>query len=259
MAYLMESADEGTRLAAKTDRAIVDEELALTGLRTGTRALDAGCASGAVTLAIADRVGPTGVVTGVDLSAERLEEARLRLGDRATFHCARLEQLPFEAGAFDYVMCRLVLEYAAQPQPIVDELARVCAPGGRVVLADIDGYASFHHPLAGERAEAIEAITALLRKTGFDPYVGRKLYAFARAAKLQNVRVHVRPYHVIAGPIDSIGLENWRYKLQTLAPLGHRELGAARYDAYVKALVELLLDEDAFTYSVIMLAVGDKA
>ncbi|MBO6539198.1 MAG: class I SAM-dependent methyltransferase [Rhizobiaceae bacterium] len=76
-------------------------------------------------------------VTGIDISDELLAAARdlapsaLSLG----FRCADAERLPFDDGAFDRVISTFGVMFAANQQRAADELARVCKPGGRLVLA----------------------------------------------------------------------------------------------------------------------------
>lgn len=257
MPYLMESSAEGTRLKAKTDRTLVTEELALAGLRRGMRALDAGCASGAVSLAMAETVGPEGSVLGLDLSLPRLREGRAEQshGGALSFVQGAIERLPLRAQGFDFVVCRLVLEYVKEPLPLVRELVRVTRPGGRLVLIDVDGYGAFHHPLEGARKAAVEVVQQLLLRAGFDSFVGRKLYSFLRSVGFQEIDVHVRPYHLVAGAAPEAVLANWRYKLDTLAPAARKALGP-QWDAHAAALLEHLRDPETLTYSALFIASG---
>src|SRR5205807_1436266 len=52
------------------------ELLLRAGLKPGMRVADIGCGIGSVTRAIADIVGPTGAVVGVDMSSDQIEQAR---------------------------------------------------------------------------------------------------------------------------------------------------------------------------------------
>lgn len=257
MAYLMESTSEGTRLKAKTDLRAVEEELTLTGLRQGQTALDAGCASGAVTSAMAARVGATGRVYGLDLSHDRLLQARGSCG-QARFLQGDLGHLPLASASVDYALCRLVLEYVPKPQPLVAELLRVTRAGGRVVLADVDGYGAFHHPLTEERREAVETVGKLLARAGFDAFVGRKLYGFLRAAGAERIEVHVRPYHLKVGTADETTLANWSYKLRTLEKVGHQLLGRAAYDRAASTVIDMLRDPEVLSYSTLFVVEGTR-
>ena len=48
-----------------------------------------------------------------------------------------MEQLPFDRGVFDVVSCRAAVHHVARPERVLAEAARLLAPGGRVVVADM--------------------------------------------------------------------------------------------------------------------------
>jgi SAM-dependent methyltransferase len=95
-----------------------------------TRVLDVGCGEGQVARRIA-ALGAT--VVGVDLTAAQVQVAIERAGD-AVYGRARAEALPVASGAFDGVVICLTLEHIDPFEPVVAEVARVLAPGGRFVL-----------------------------------------------------------------------------------------------------------------------------
>lgn len=78
-------------------------------------------------------------VSGVDFSSKAIEGARIALpaGDFKEFVIERL--LPYESSQFDVVMCTDVLEHLLYPHIIVEELVRICKPGGIVVIVVPDG------------------------------------------------------------------------------------------------------------------------
>jgi demethylmenaquinone methyltransferase/2-methoxy-6-polyprenyl-1,4-benzoquinol methylase len=71
-------------------------------------------------------------VTGVDLSADMLAEARRRFGDRVELVVSAAERLPFADASFDHLTVTYLLRYVADPASTVAELARVVRPGGTV-------------------------------------------------------------------------------------------------------------------------------
>ena len=116
----------------------VGYHLALARLRAGERVLDLGSGSGMDVFAAASQVGPTGNVTGVDITPEQLTKSeRLRRGEHVSFEHARIEELPFEADSFDAVISNGVINLSADKRRAFAEAARVLRPGGRLALADI--------------------------------------------------------------------------------------------------------------------------
>jgi SAM-dependent methyltransferase len=128
------AADEGNAYNALYERPAM---LDLLGDVAGAAVLDAGCGTGALAAELTHR-GAT--VTGRDLSPRMVALARARGLPRATFAAGDLARpLDLPDGAFDAVAASLVLHYLRDWEPPLRELARVLAPGGRIVV-------STHHP-----------------------------------------------------------------------------------------------------------------
>ena len=105
-------------------------------LATGQCVLDAACGSGNLTIPAA-RTGAR--VTGLDLVPTLLDEAAAwsaREGLTIAFDQGTVEELPYADASFDVVMSMFGLMFAARPERVVGELARVVRPGGRVALAN---------------------------------------------------------------------------------------------------------------------------
>lgn len=110
----------------------------LAGNVRGKHILDAGCGSGPLSAALRDQ-GAT--VAGFDASTKMIELARQRLGPGTELHVADLGgPLPFDDGAFDDVVCSLVLHYLQDWSGALTELHRMLRPGGRLI-------ASVNHPI----------------------------------------------------------------------------------------------------------------
>ena len=109
---------------------LVDVLMAEGDLR-GRRVLDVGCGTGRLALALAERGAK---VWGVDSSEEMLAQARTIAGRRVGLKLGRAEALPFKDGWFERVVLRLVVHLVDRERAF-GEVARVVAPGGRVVCA----------------------------------------------------------------------------------------------------------------------------
>lgn len=118
-------------------RAIVLRHLSLV---PGHSVLDIGSGPGLLARELADEVGPTGSVVGLDLSPPMLEMGRRRCADRpwVRFEAGDALQLPFEAASFDAVVTTQVYEYVEDIAGALAEVARVLRPGGLVGILDTD-------------------------------------------------------------------------------------------------------------------------
>ena len=106
----------------------------------GSRGLDAGCGIGLQTLLLAEVVGPSGYVTGLDLSPELLLRAEEIVKDsglsaQISFREGNVNELPFDDDTFDWLWSADCVGYPAVESPsILKELARVVKPGGSVAI-----------------------------------------------------------------------------------------------------------------------------
>src|SRR3954467_12995620 len=99
---------------------------AFSGRGFGRRALDVGCGTGAVALAMARLPGSEGCV-GVDISQPMIDAARFRaesVGAPATFVCADAQTHPFEPASFDTIVSRFGVMFFDDPCQAFNNLRR---------------------------------------------------------------------------------------------------------------------------------------
>jgi len=99
------------------------------------RMLDVGCGNGALLLGLRGRIA-SGV--GVDASPGMIARATARASahPRLSFHALREPRLPFADGSFDVITSFLSFRYLDW-DPMVAEMQRVLAPGGRILIVDM--------------------------------------------------------------------------------------------------------------------------
>jgi SAM-dependent methyltransferase len=119
-------------MLAPLGRAVIDR----LAVAPGERVLDVGCGCGDSTLEVARRVGPSGEVLGVDLSAVMLERARERAAAaglaQVRFEPADVESHRFPPAAFDVVFSRFGVMFFADPAAAFRNLHGACRAGARL-------------------------------------------------------------------------------------------------------------------------------
>jgi ubiquinone/menaquinone biosynthesis C-methylase UbiE len=103
-------------------------------MKAGDRVLDVACGTGILAREAADRVGPTGSVTGLDLNEAMLAVAR-RLRPEIDWRQGDAGKLPFADGAFDVVVSQFALMFFSDQTAALREMWRVLAPRGRLAVA----------------------------------------------------------------------------------------------------------------------------
>lgn len=130
------------------------------GITNGMKVLDVGSGAGDVALQLAELVGPTGSIVGVELHAPLVEVARARV------KAAGLTNVSFLAGDirevalghdFDAVVGRNILMYVADPAAVLRVGAEHLRPGGIVAFQEVEWSIS-------EQAARLEAIPSLVRQ-----------------------------------------------------------------------------------------------
>ena len=104
-------------------------------VRDGDNVLDIGCGTGSLTCALLES-GPEIRVTGIDSSADFVENARRNVNDeRATFDQGDAQVLPYRDNQFDVCVSLLVMNFIPDVERALGEMCRVTRAGGTVVAA----------------------------------------------------------------------------------------------------------------------------
>ena len=151
------------------------------GLKKGMRCIDIGCGTGSVTRLMANLVGKTGRVVGVDIDNRYLQYCNRNISSMQNIEFVHDDicksQLDSEE-RFDIVYSRFMFHHLTDRREAVRSMKRLTKKGGTIMIQDLD-----HAPgswLCYPENKAVNTLrkvyVALIKKGGGDPMVGRKLY-----------------------------------------------------------------------------------
>lgn len=135
------------------------------------RVLDIGCGNGSLLTSLGDRIA---YAAGVDTSRRMIEIARRRAGDdeRFLFHEIDGPALPFGDAAFDVVISFMSFRYLDW-DPMMNEMRRVLAPGGKILIVDMAASPLRGRDLPRYAVAKAGDIVQGLRRPGFARDLGR--------------------------------------------------------------------------------------
>lgn len=146
--------------------------------------LDVACGGGIVVCAFAPRVRHA---TGIDMTPAMLDRARRLAAEKGianvTWREGDVTSLPWPDASFTIVVTRFAVHHFPEPEAVLREMVRICAPGGRVVVVDTMASADSAKAAAFNRLEKLRdpshvralplaELRALLQRPGLgEPHV----------------------------------------------------------------------------------------
>lgn len=113
----------------------------LAGIKEGDKILDLGSGSGMDTFIAALYTGKSGSVTGIDMTTEQLNKAKLLAESHGfrnvTFVKGYINELSFESNTFDIIISNGVINLSTDKAKVFAEASRVLKSGGKLAIADI--------------------------------------------------------------------------------------------------------------------------
>jgi ubiquinone/menaquinone biosynthesis C-methylase UbiE len=172
--------EQGWRGRMHHDIAGQAAELAVSVQAAPRCVLDVGCGTGYLLRLLAERYPQATELAGIDAAPSMIEAAEQAADDqRMRFTVGVAEQLPFPDGAFDLVVSTTSFDHWADQRAGLAECARVLAPGGHLMLADLFSPLLLPSLLAGRSGKARTQLRAsrLLGAAGFRGLAWHDLYA----------------------------------------------------------------------------------
>jgi SAM-dependent methyltransferase len=148
------------------------------GLAGGAHCLDLGCGPGAVTVALARRVGPAGTVLAVDRDDVAIELAKRRMAAAGISNVSYAVADAYDFVAtdeFDFAYSRLLLHHLSRPAEVLQRMWEAVRPGGVIAVDDVDFDGAFCHPPDDGFSFWRDRYAQVVRHHGGDPTLGRTL------------------------------------------------------------------------------------
>lgn len=176
-----------------------DRLLDAAGVSEGARVLDSGCGGGDVAVDLARRVGKTGHVVGTDLDDVQMEIAKkeaeeLGLGDNIEYKLLdAMDPYPLkdDEPKFDVAYIRFLLSHLPRPEAAVNEIFKVLADDGVIIVEDTDFDGHFAFPESEALKSLQEWEIEIRAKRGGNGNIGRELPLLLKAAGFVDVVVDV--------------------------------------------------------------------
>jgi ubiquinone/menaquinone biosynthesis C-methylase UbiE len=115
---------------------LANDLIRFAAVRPGERIVDVACGTGIVARLASEQVDSNGGVAGVDINPGMVEVARSSTpADMSIeWHTANAEDMPLPDEAFDVVLCQISFQFMTDKLRALQEMRRVLAPGGRLIL-----------------------------------------------------------------------------------------------------------------------------
>lgn len=169
---------------------------AIASLRPGEVVLDLGSGGGFDCFIAGVKVGPDGLVIGVDMTPDMLARARRNAAGytaqsglrNVEFRLGEIESLPVADASVDVVISNCVLNLSPDKPRVWREIARVLKPGGRVAVSDL----ALRRPLPETVRNDVEALVGCVAGA----VLVEETRAMVEAAGLRDIVLTPKPGYI---------------------------------------------------------------
>jgi len=164
-------------------------------IQPGRRVLDIGCGPIGILNLLSERVGPQGVVVGLEREPRFAEMARAEIAKRGLRNVEIVQADALSSGleknSFELVHERLVMINVSAREQLLSEMISLTRPGGTVILEDIDNVSWLCHPAHPSWDVLRDTFHIVFHANGGNGFIGRALPGMLRAGGVQNVQVNI--------------------------------------------------------------------
>lgn len=224
---------------------LTEDVLRRAGVAPGMRVLDVGCGVGDVSLLAGELVGSSGLVLGVDRSAEAIDVAERRAMVSGQCYWVRFAATELDAFSaeekFDAVIGRLVLQYLPDPAATLRRLCGHLRPGGIVAFQEMANPLARSVPDGPQFRRCRDWIIETFERAGSEADMGGKLFATFVAAGLPPPQA-IAMGRVEGGPQSPV-YDYVAGVLHSLLPMAERLGVATAAEVEIDTLAERLRKE----------------
>ena len=170
------SQSEDPLLFTARDRPKIENLKHRLGDITRMRIVEPGCGVGPLTEYLSDWVGKKGRVVAFDASEGMIERARVRLASAKNVEvfCASAESVKLQPASWDLIILFRVFPHFDNKPAVLQWLRPAIAPGGRLVIANLEGsaqlnalHAGFSESVRHDHMTCLQGTRALLNESGY--------------------------------------------------------------------------------------------
>ena len=217
------------------------------GILPGSRSVDFGCGPIGILNLLSERVGPAGVVVGIEREPRFAAMARTELSERGlqnvTVVVADALKTGLERNSYDFVHERLILINIplASQEALLTEMLSVLKPGGTIALQEFDAVSNVCHPSHPSWDTLLAVWNDSFHATGGNDFVGRSIGRLLRSAGVENVHMKVHVEVAQVGEYRRTHLPSLLLSIEDLVVASGR-LTRAEFKEHMAALSEHLAD-----------------